>query len=386
MLYRNEAFQRVMTRDRFTEILHHLHLAGNDDIPAEDGKLAKFRPFLNLLNSSCRQAWTMAARVSIDEGLVAFQGRLAFKQYMPDKPEKWGIKVWKICDLHGFMYKCDVYTGASENKDDDESTVDAVVNSLTEDLQGEYPYHLFADNFYSSIPLAIKLLEKKIYFTGTLRENRKYIPKALKNFELQNRGDCAWVSSKRGLVLCKFLDSKVVYFVTTAHTGCQQATVKRKEKDGRMVDRIILIPQLVADYNENMGSVDQHNQYTVYYTYGRRCSKWWQSLFFYMVSGVLVNAWIAFKKLNRRQNLSLLQFQEVIIKHLIGDFTSRSRIRTSLGGEVHRMEKQGHRLGKKKDKKNSKCSTCGKGKPSLRCEECDVVLHEGCFNIHCDNS
>ena len=380
-LYRVDAFYQVMTRDRFMEILHHLHLADNDDEPVDNDKLAKFRPFLNLLNKSFEDAWSISEKFSIDEGLVAFQGRLAFKQYMPDKPEKWGIKLWKMCDPSGFLCKCDVYTGASENREDDESTVEKVVQNLTQTLQTEYPYHLFADNFYSSIPLAMKLLEKKIYFTGTLRENRKYIPKALKTTELHNKGDCAWISSKKGLVLIKLLDTKIVYFVTTAHTGCSMTTVQRKNSQGRLIERIL--PQVVVDYNSFMGGVDQHNQYTSYYTYGRRCVKWWQALFFNMVSGLLVNAWIIYKTLHKQEKFGLLEFQELIIDHLIGDFTSRKRNRLSLDGEIRSIEKQGHVLGKKTDAKKTTCVVCQKGRPSKRCITCDLPLHEGCFNIHC---
>lgn len=380
-LYRVDAFQLVMTRDRFMQILHHLHLADNDDVPAENDKLAKFRPFLNLLNKSCQQSWVLASKVSIDEGLVAFQGRLAFKQYMPDKPEKWGIKLWKLCDSSGFMYKCDVYTGASEDTEMDESTVESVVRSLTEDISDQYPYHLFADNFYSSIPLALKLLDKKIYFTGTIRENRKYIPKVLKDFQLDNKGDCAWISSEKGLVLIKFLDTKVVYLISTAHTGCPKSTVPRKDKNGVMVDRVI--PTIVADYNQSMGSVDQHNQYTVYYTYGRRCTKWWQSVFFYMVSAIVSNAWITYKVLNPTSKMGLLEFQEHVILHLIGDFTSRTRIKTSIGGEYVPVKKYGHTREKKTNSKKIPCRFCGKGRPSFYCSDCDVPVHEKCFDSHC---
>ena len=320
------------------------------------------------------------SKVQYDEGLVVFQGRLAFKQYMPDKPEKWGIKLWKMCDQNGFLYNCDVYTGASKDKEEDESTVDSVLKSLTEDIQTEYPYHLFADNFYSSIPLALKLLEKKIYYTGTLKENRKYIPKELKEFELRNKGDCAWISSRRGLVLIKFLDTKVVYFVTTAHTGCERAILDRKNDKGAIIARII--PKVADDYNQNMGRVDQHNQYTTYYTYGRRCLKWWQAVFFYMVSGILANSWITYKALHRKEDLNLLQFQELIIEHLIGNYTSRKRLRTSLSGEIQRVELKGHTLGEKKDQKKENCSECGKGRPSKRCINCDLPQDRHSQPIH----
>lgn len=234
-LYRVEAFQRVMSRDRFTDLLRHLHLADNDDMTGVDDKLAKFRPFLDLLNKSCASAWALTAKVSIDEALVAFQGRLAFKHYMPDKPEKRGIKVWKICDSRGFMYQFDVYTGKSEDKEEDESTVESVVKLLTRDIQGEQPYHLFADNFYSSIPLALKLLEKKIYYTGTLRENRKFIPKALKDYPLARKGDCVSLQRERtyfaqalgqqGRLLHLYSSSQLLtWYSTTDRRAWQQGT------------------------------------------------------------------------------------------------------------------------------------------------------------------
>ena len=36
--------------------------------------------------------------ITVDEGLVKFNGRLSFKQYMPMKSDKFGIKVWLLAD------------------------------------------------------------------------------------------------------------------------------------------------------------------------------------------------------------------------------------------------------------------------------------------------
>ena len=38
----------------------------------------------------------------MDEGLVKFNGRLSFKQYMPMKPDKFGIKVWMLADADNY--------------------------------------------------------------------------------------------------------------------------------------------------------------------------------------------------------------------------------------------------------------------------------------------
>lgn len=378
--FKIEAFQRIMSRKRFMTILHHLHVADNEDEDAVNDRLAKFRPFLNMVNNSSQTSWWVTQIVSIDEAVALFTGRLTWKQYMPDKPEKWGIKIFKLCDSHGFMFNFDVYTGADEDKDNSESTIDNLVMRLTEQLHGEYPYHLFCDNFYSSIPLAKKLLEKKIYFTGTLKESRKFIPKVLRDYKLRNKGDCAWIAGKDGLVLVKLLDTKIVYFISTAHTVCESTTVDRS--DGAGGKQKAILPKLVAEYNQHMGSVDLHNQSCSYYSYGRRCSKWWQALFFYTLSAIVVNAWILFKATNKKQKIGLLEFQQKICDHLIGDFTSRARSSSSNNGEIHRVLKCGHTIAKKTGSRKRVCGICQMGAPSLYCTECDFPIHEKCIANH----
>ena len=56
-----------------------------------------------------------------------------------------------------------------------------------QDLQGR---NITFDNLYTSIPLAKKLLERKITVVGTMRHNRKGVPKEIKSIEGKSRG---WV-------------------------------------------------------------------------------------------------------------------------------------------------------------------------------------------------
>ncbi|CAC5397946.1 unnamed protein product [Mytilus coruscus] len=51
-------------------------------------------------------------QLSVDEVMVPFKGRLSFKQYMPAKPTKWGIKMWAIAEADtGYVSFCEVYSG-----------------------------------------------------------------------------------------------------------------------------------------------------------------------------------------------------------------------------------------------------------------------------------
>ena len=62
------------------------------DNPAYD-KLFKVRPLLDRLANTFREEYRPSKFVSIDEGMVKYKGRLGFKQYMPVRPVKRGIKV-----------------------------------------------------------------------------------------------------------------------------------------------------------------------------------------------------------------------------------------------------------------------------------------------------
>ena len=59
-------------------------------------KLYKVRPLLNLVVENFKLMYTPTQSLSIDESMVGFKGRLAFLQYMPKKPHKWGMKAWVL--------------------------------------------------------------------------------------------------------------------------------------------------------------------------------------------------------------------------------------------------------------------------------------------------
>ena len=61
-------------------------------------RLYKVRKLLDIICPKFESAYTTHQEVSIDEAMIPFQGRLSFKQYMKDKPTKWGIKAFVLCD------------------------------------------------------------------------------------------------------------------------------------------------------------------------------------------------------------------------------------------------------------------------------------------------
>lgn len=64
---------------------------------------------------SFKNAYTPKRELSIDEQMIGMKSRVGFLQYMPKKPEKFGIKVGVLCESDiGYCISLQVYKGKSE--------------------------------------------------------------------------------------------------------------------------------------------------------------------------------------------------------------------------------------------------------------------------------
>ena len=105
--------------------------------------------FVSSYNKHCEQA--------VDETMILFQGRSTLKQYMPAKPIKRGIKAWCRADSrNGYMCEFQIYMGA-QSSGEGVSLGERVVLDLSQRLQGLH-YHLYFDNFFTSVSLLSHLL------------------------------------------------------------------------------------------------------------------------------------------------------------------------------------------------------------------------------------
>jgi len=121
--------------------------------------------------------------MAVDETLVPFRGRLKFKQYIPGKAHKYGVKLFKLCGVNGYTYNIDVYAGKSQT--DGRGLGCRVVVDLSS-IYLNSGRTIITDNFYISLNLANELLKKKTHLIGTLRSNRVKLPDVTKT-KLQTR-------------------------------------------------------------------------------------------------------------------------------------------------------------------------------------------------------
>ena len=75
-------------------------------------KLSKIRWYIAFLNNQFQTVYVPYGKYAVDESMIRFKGRLAFRQYMPAKPIKWGVKIWALAETStGYLSKFQVYTG-----------------------------------------------------------------------------------------------------------------------------------------------------------------------------------------------------------------------------------------------------------------------------------
>jgi len=114
--------------------------------------------------------------MAVDEVIVKFQGRVIFRQYIPKKRKRFGIKIYKLCDESGYTYDMRVYLGKdSPSATDNMTATHANARHLTCRVEG-LGHKLFMDNFFTSSRLFDDLLRHNIHSCGTVRPNRKDMP------------------------------------------------------------------------------------------------------------------------------------------------------------------------------------------------------------------
>ena len=97
---------------------------------------------------------------------------------MPKKPVRRGLKVWlRANSLTGYVLQLQVYVGREISPE--RGLGARVVKDPTRSLVNKH-YHIFCDNFFSSVGLFQELHEQELYATGTLRSDRRGFPTDLK--------------------------------------------------------------------------------------------------------------------------------------------------------------------------------------------------------------
>jgi hypothetical protein len=161
--------------------------------------------------------------------MVWYKGKYCpTRQYMPKKPIKWGLKLWCLaCAASKFIYNFDVYCGncttsgtgsKPSNARAESNKAEGVVLDMVHGMDNK-GHVVVMDNYFIGVGLFKKILDRGIYATGTVRNNRVGLPLQLANtreFDKNVQGTLDWRMHDSKKVSCVvWKDKKPVLLLST---------------------------------------------------------------------------------------------------------------------------------------------------------------------------
>lgn len=373
-------FGKAMSRNRFSLITRCLRFDKKDDRVerrARD-KLAAIREFHDSFASKCRGNYHVGCNVSVDEQLVLFHGRCSFKVYMPNKPGKYGIKLWVCADVEtSYCSNFEVYCGKRGRKPEVGQGA-RVVLQMTEHLCNS-GRNVTCDNFFSSLFLSKSLLAKRLTYIGTVRRNKTFLPSQL---ILKNGRDrySSFFAFQKDTTLVSYVPKKdkMVTLMSTQH-HIDAIHLDRKDKK----------PDIILAYNATKGAVDNLDKMTRTYSCKRKTKRWPMALFSNFLDIAAVNAFVVYMSVHPQYNSGKSHKRRIFIEEL-----ALSMIKDAVDQHlppviVSQETSQSNVL---KRKRCNRCPTTSDRKGSQRCSKCGFVVckeHTGScqktFTVVCTN-
>jgi hypothetical protein len=318
-------FRVLFSQDRFFLLLRCLHFTDNS-ISSTD-RLKKIRNILDPFKRILKSSFYPFEKLCIDESLLLWKGKLSFKIYIPSKRHRFGIKLFVCCDVAtGYVLDFIVYTGADTDivLYEGQGISGSVVLTMLKDYLGR-GHKLYVDNWYTSPTLFDYLFSKKTNACGTVRANRKEMPK----FPKIQKGEVRHFHSN-GLLAIKWCDKRDIHILTTVNSHNMSLTNKIDYTTGQFKIK----PDAVIDYSKNMGAVDKVDRILGFSEVSRKSLKWYKKVFFRIIDIASINAFFLFNSVSKKNPTNFSNFKENLIKQLVEKY-HKSRPSTTGGRRVH---------------------------------------------------
>ncbi|GBP09473.1 Dynactin subunit 4 [Eumeta japonica] len=276
-----------MSRQRFHFLLKCLrfdNMHTREERRAED-KFAPFREIFEDFNVNIKRYYSFGENITIDEKLEKFRGRCPFRQYIPSKPGKYGIKIFVMADAQSFYTgSMEVYIGQNDGPYQQSNAAIDVVKRLVEPIKNTHR-NVVMDNWFTNFPLFHDLLkEYGLTALGTVKKNKPEIPPVFTVAKYRDipssifgfQKDCTLVSYVPK-------NNKVVLLASTMHHDGKKDSGEAKK------------PEMILDYNRSKCGVDVVDELCGTYSVSRITKRWPLVIFYGLLNVGGINAYVIVK-------------------------------------------------------------------------------------------
>ena len=228
-------------------------------------KFTHIRDLFNQVIQNCRDNWVAGPVVTIDKQLVGFRGRCPFRMYISNKPNKYGIKIFMVCDSDSqYCLNAIPYCG-----------IGTVPHQYQNLLQGEYftmellrpnliqnGRVVCADNWFTSLSLARTLQQKGMHLVGTILKKPQLPCQYVLDCKIPMKENLAIYNHKERInVVFKRTKPKKTW-VSLPQFTMLFSNVEDKKTEAHMF------------YNASKGGVDTFDHMCAHYDIGRKTRRW----------------------------------------------------------------------------------------------------------------
>lgn len=309
-------FRATMSHETFCKISRVLRFdkKSTREERRRTDKLAAIRSIWEKWVEVLPKLYNPGENVTVDEQLVAFRGRCPFKQYIPSKPAKYGIKIWTMCDSKtSYVLKAQIYTGKVSGAAPERNQGMRVVSDLTSELRGQ---NITCDNFFTSYNLGQLLLKRKLTMLGTIRKNKPELPHKMTNKEVHSSS--FYFTN----------DTTVVNYIPKRHKNV--VLMSTLHHDAEISDRADKKPKMILDYNSTKGAVDTLDQLLGTYTCKRKTNRWPMIVFYNILDVSAYNAYVLWISFDPNWNASKLTRRRIFLEEL-----GKSLIKEHIASRTH---------------------------------------------------
>jgi len=259
--------------------------------------------------NNCNKYYNSSNKCTVDEQLLEFRGRCAFRMYIKSKPDKYGLKLITLNDAStAYLIHAIPYLGK-----------DATIDNPQKLPSSEYffqavtaPIHdtnrtVTCDNWFTTIPLLNRMLDQpfKISMTGTIRKNKREIPMEMK-LASKNPPETKFCHAKDITLLSHTPKKNKIVLLASTYLHTQEIT------NGK--------PNIILHYNDTKGGTDTFDQLCHTYTVTRRTNRWPMRIFLGMFDQAAVNSRIMWRlKVNNPKESTTAV---VVLKRLVAHLTN----------------------------------------------------------------
>ncbi len=355
-------FRATMSRDRFRDIMRYLRF-DKKTTRSQRLQIDKFGLISEIWNKFIENSincYKPGPFVTIDEQLFPSKARCRFTQYMPNKPDKFGIKFWLAADvdskyvLNGFPY-----LGKDDQRPGNITLSEYVVLRLIEPFENK-GIHVTTDNFFTTLKLSEMLMAKKTSLTGTMKRNRREIPEFVKKIKMPLYNTLLLKHDDTTLTVYQGKKHKNVLVLSSLHP-----TVDVDNNDPKK------LPETISFYNSTKFGVDVADQMARKYSVKAGSRRWPVHVFYNILDLAGINSWILYKETTGK-SIKRKEFLQQLIEELRSPYVTRDQMKNS---DIKRKNTEESTANQKRVRcQYSRCSN----KTVDKCSSCSIPICGKC--------